>query len=206
LVVFGDKDEHLDLLDGVLIDLLKIKWNTFGKAKFYRQFYFFFAYFLVALVGFTLRNGPVGTDDAASNSTSSELRQGNLSAAINTTIFTNTTELYPQMPEDAMFGLTSCPAFRMDGVANKVRNVAEVGCFIGSLMYILVAFRESRFLGSKMFFENLMTAPSRVMFLFACFLTMIVPFLKFLCLTELEDHIVVIIMLTTAPYFLFFCR
>ena len=196
----------MDLLDGVLIDLLKTKWNTFVKAKFYRQFYFFFVYFLIALVGFTLRNGPVSADDASNNATtSSELKSLNFTGFPNATLIGNGTEMHSIMPEDAMFW-TTCPAFRMDGIANKARIVSEIGIFIGSLLYILSAFRESRFLGSKMFFENLMTAPSRVMFLFACFLTMIVPFLKFLCLTELEDHVVVIIMLTTAPYFLFFCR
>lgn len=45
----------MDLLEGVLIDLLKTKWNTFVKAKFYRQFYFFFCYFLVSLFAFGLR-------------------------------------------------------------------------------------------------------------------------------------------------------
>lgn len=51
-----------------------------------------------------------------------------------------------------------------------------------------------------------MTAPSRVMFLFSCCLMMIVPWLRFSCLTELDDHVSVVIMLTIAPYFLFFCR
>ncbi|GAB0094008.1 hypothetical protein DMENIID0001_092090 [Sergentomyia squamirostris] len=51
-----------------------------------------------------------------------------------------------------------------------------------------------------------MTAPSRVMFLFSCCLMMIMPWLRFSCSTEIEDHFIVVIMLTTAPYFLFFCR
>lgn len=55
LVVFGDKDEHLDLLEGVLIDLLKTKWNTFVKAKFYKQFCMFSVYFLISLAAFTTR-------------------------------------------------------------------------------------------------------------------------------------------------------
>lgn len=65
LVVFGDKDEHLELLDGILIDLLKTKWNTFVKSRFYRQFYLFTSYFLVSLVSFLLRPGPdlVDTED-----------------------------------------------------------------------------------------------------------------------------------------------
>lgn len=44
------------------------------------------------------------------------------------------------------------------------------------------------------------------MFLFSCWLMLTVPFLKFFCLAELEDHVAVAIMLTTSPYFLFFCR
>lgn len=63
LVVFGDKDEHLELLDGILIDLLKTKWNTFVKSRFYRQFYLFASYFLISLVSFLLRPGPDITDD-----------------------------------------------------------------------------------------------------------------------------------------------
>lgn len=63
LVVFGDKDEHLELMDNVLIDLLKVKWNTFVKNRFYRQFYFFAIYFLISLVSFTLRPGPVPDND-----------------------------------------------------------------------------------------------------------------------------------------------
>lgn len=63
LVVFGDKDEHLELLDGVLIDLLKTKWNTFVKSRFYRQFYLFASYFVVSLVSFLLRPGPLMDED-----------------------------------------------------------------------------------------------------------------------------------------------
>lgn len=63
LVVFGDKDEHLELMDGVLIDLLKTKWNTFVKSRFYRQFYLFATYFFVSLVCFVLRPGPDMDDD-----------------------------------------------------------------------------------------------------------------------------------------------
>lgn len=45
-------------MDGVVIDLLKTKWNTFVKRRFYRQFFLFAFYFLISLVCFTLRPGP----------------------------------------------------------------------------------------------------------------------------------------------------
>jgi hypothetical protein len=31
MFAFQDKDEHLQLMDGVLVDLLNAKWNTFVK-------------------------------------------------------------------------------------------------------------------------------------------------------------------------------
>lgn len=94
LVVFGDKDEHLELLDGVLIDLLKTKWNTFVKSRFYRQFYLFATYFLVSLVSFLLRPGPdieeaddddeggVKGKDHKANQTLSQFSMTNLTEAL----------------------------------------------------------------------------------------------------------------------------
>lgn len=55
--------EHLELLDGVVIDLLKTKWDTFVKSRFYKQFYMFSFYFLFSLVSFISRPGPVDKDE-----------------------------------------------------------------------------------------------------------------------------------------------
>lgn len=99
LVVFGDKDEHLELMDGVLVDLLNAKWNTFVKSKFYKQFYLFAFYFSISLVCFTLRPGPVAK--SAANSTLSTngtiltkaLDVHNLSFLINDSLINNTADL-----------------------------------------------------------------------------------------------------------------
>lgn len=77
LVVFGDKDEHLELLDGILIDLLKTKWNTFVKSRFYRQFYLFTSYFLVSLISFLLRPGPNVSDSTDDDDDSNESSSNN---------------------------------------------------------------------------------------------------------------------------------
>lgn len=34
---FQEKDEHLELLDGTLVDLLNAKWNTFVKSRYARN-------------------------------------------------------------------------------------------------------------------------------------------------------------------------
>ncbi|XP_055376227.1 transient receptor potential cation channel subfamily V member 5 [Condylostylus longicornis] len=241
LVVFGDKYEHLELLDGVMIDLLKTKWESFVKSRFYRQFYLFFVYFMISLVSFTLRPGPAAKDDddneVGNNATSSSPEEVNqfvvelvqpscgkncadglklekLNSPIAGTrdaYWINETDLENNKPDVTYFAwwfssFSECPLLNIETLESKIRLISEFFLFIGAILYIAAALRESRFLGYKMFFQNLMTAPSRVMFLFSCLLMMIVPWLRFSCLTEIEDYVAVVIMLTTAPYFLFFCR
>lgn len=48
-------------MDGILIDLLNAKWNTFVKSRFYRQFFLFCFYFVLSVISFTLRPGPSTT-------------------------------------------------------------------------------------------------------------------------------------------------
>ncbi|KAL0849939.1 hypothetical protein ABMA28_011863 [Loxostege sticticalis] len=246
LVVFGEKDEHLELLEGMLIDLLKTKWNTFVKFRFYRQFILFSCYFLISLVCFTLRPGtperPVNA--TALNSTAGpSLNETEIVTDVeNCTMPLNASEFDPgavemingSKPDGPMCGrfkshtkekdkpteprketdmegwwegLTEeCRLMNFESWQAKVRISAELLLWLGSLAYIGAALREARFLGLKMFIENLSTVPSRVMFLFSCLLMIALPTLRLWCADEAEDHLAVIIMLTTAPYFLFFCR
>lgn len=44
---------------------------------------------------------------------------------------------------------------RMDDIQSKVRIAAEVAMFFGAFSYLAAAVREARFLGIRMFYENL---------------------------------------------------
>ncbi|BES93684.1 Transient receptor potential cation channel subfamily V member [Nesidiocoris tenuis] len=286
LVVFGEKDEHLELMDGVLVDLLHAKWNAFVKNRFYRQFFLFFLYFLISLLCFTLRPGPPSanpvedvspspstnvTDDAAnitdtttaawepstdvtpinklenlSLTTVIDLKVPDLKDLANSNIDGSNRDEGRRFCIDGLVkgpctpdvsgvmkgksksqephGFNSsffrtrgrveiwwedwgkCRLLQTNTNSDMIRLAAEIGLEVGAVLYILAALREARFLGYSMFVENLMTAPSRVMFLFSCVLMLTMPFFRFSCNEEVEDVIAVVIMLTTAPYFLFFCR
>ncbi|KAL4705266.1 hypothetical protein ACJJTC_010285 [Scirpophaga incertulas] len=246
LVVFGEKDEHLELLEGMLIDLLKTKWNTFVKFRFYRQFILFSCYFLISIVCFTLRPGSAerAVNATVVNSTSGPVINDTdlVTDLENCTLTLNTTELEPgavevingSKPDGPMCArfkshskekdkpteppketnmegwwedLTEeCRLMNFESWQAKVRLSAELLLWLGALAYIGAALREARFLGLNMFIENLSTVPSRVMFLFSCLLMITMPTLRLWCADAAEDHLAVMIMLTTAPYFLFFCR
>ncbi|XP_011165630.1 transient receptor potential cation channel subfamily V member 5 isoform X2 [Solenopsis invicta] len=308
LVVFGDKDEHLELMDGMLVDLLNAKWNTFVKSRFYRQFFLFCFHFVLSLISFTLRPGPstMETDENA-NDTSTKTNSSNITepiilkplqssdlselvtnsfvaafasnlksslnmtqeslekiqlqvtsnitsalksillltlnenegilsppdeATIHTPWYTdsspNTSDYFTDLYNKTVVAENSTVKAVVDDVAQtdywwddfaeecrlmqltetsaKIRLTAETFMYIAAVLYILAALREARFLGLNMFIENLATAPSRVMFLFSCCILLSFPFLRFVCADEIEDILAVVVMLTTAPYFLFFCR
>ncbi|XP_017893600.1 transient receptor potential cation channel subfamily V member 5 isoform X2 [Ceratina calcarata] len=308
LVVFGEKDEHLELMDGILVDLLNAKWNTFVKSRFYRQFFLFWFYFLLSLISFTLRPGPAATVTEKKNDTGSpnpdrgkpvrnsslfslldrlvttafatnfkplnvtaahfdELRfnivtdltstlnnilasenyvfdysyesslhsrtvepyedRGDEQRSMNyfkimineslayvnsTTRFLDVVNTSSPLPRDNnehdwWNDLTEeCRLMQLTTFSTKIRLTAEIVMEVAAALYIVAALREARFLGLNMFVENLMTAPSRVMFLFSCCILQTFPFLRLNCADEVEDMLAVVVMLTTAPYFLFFCR
>ena len=88
----------------------------------------------------------------------------------------------------------------------QLRLFGEVVLILWSLGYIAKAIHEMTFLTRAVYIESMVLCPSRVFFLFACFLVVLsVPF-RLACQPMVEDQLAVLIMLFTGPYFLFFCR
>jgi transient receptor potential cation channel subfamily V protein 5 len=198
----------LDLLEGVLIDLLKTKWNTFVKAKFYQQFYCFSIYFFISLFAFLLRPRAFGDgdddNDAAENGNSTQTDVNvTTNAPVKSLFVHNLTEILcnysatyadaimqaelsmmnsslenstlPMDDTDEWSSFSECPLLDISTIESRVRTLyflsyrtmlntffsfkiklsAEALMTIGALLYILTALREARFLGAKMFFENL---------------------------------------------------
>ena len=56
--VFQPKIEHLDLIEGVVVDLLKTKWKSFIKRTFFRQLMIYCFYFALSMFCFVSRPHP----------------------------------------------------------------------------------------------------------------------------------------------------
>ena len=48
---------HLDMVDGMVVNLLKEKWTTFLRFRFYRRMVAFTLYFLIFMAALILRPG-----------------------------------------------------------------------------------------------------------------------------------------------------
>ncbi|KAH7718990.1 OCR-2 protein [Aphelenchoides avenae] len=55
LVVYGDSEQHLDLLDGLLEDLLQAKWEAFGKRNWIKSLSAFVFYYILVFMAFMNR-------------------------------------------------------------------------------------------------------------------------------------------------------
>jgi transient receptor potential cation channel subfamily V member 5 len=63
--------------------LLKTKWETFVKAKFYRQFYLFAIYFFISLFAFGLRPRAIGDDDDEAEGSGNSTKEVNMNDTTN---------------------------------------------------------------------------------------------------------------------------
>ena len=52
---FQKKIDHLDLIEGIVVDLLKVKWRCFIQKNFMNQIARFVVYFLIASYVFIVR-------------------------------------------------------------------------------------------------------------------------------------------------------
>lgn len=150
-------------MDGVLIDLLNAKWNTFVKFKFYRQFFTFAFYFLISLISFTLRPGPPSSvqKETSKNKTNFGNASDNYNYSLR--IIINLVNSSSKIGNDDDYDVEEwwdnlqeeCRLMQLDGTESKIRFTAEIVMTVGAFVYLAAAVREARFLGGRMFFENL---------------------------------------------------
>ena len=173
LIVFGPKLEHLDLIEYVIVDLLKVKWNTFVKREFFKQMAQFTFFFSLAITAFVTRPRPEAACEAPDQTeVSNETWAGNLTGlegegeAGNWTGSMSGNETCP----NGQAGLGNCYLYSLDTELDYVRCSCEVLIVFLALLFILKAVKELSFLGLRVFKENMQLCPSRVIFLISCVL------------------------------------
>ncbi|KAL3870297.1 hypothetical protein ACJMK2_038373 [Sinanodonta woodiana] len=181
LIVYGDHHSHMSMMDGLVVNLLQEKWKTFARYRFYRRFIIFIMYFVIFVTAFVLRPGqdecPVTKEVNKSNGLSE-----------------NVTEV------DRCYLMKVC---HQEDIA---RFVLEGFILFGASTYLFLAMKEIYHQGFKIFFTTLKGAPGKATFLLSCvFVVMMLPG-RAACAYVYEDVVGVLAILTTAPYFLFFCR
>ena len=211
LIVFGPKLEHLDLIEYVVVDLLKVKWESFVKREFFKQMFQFTIFFVLAMVAFLLRPVPTGRCSplklSAPNSTESDLNETVVAMYLNQSY--DSDQVSQNCSEDDMTiptELGECYLHTFETLPDQIRLACEMSIVILGFLFIVKAVREFCFLGFKIFWENMQLCPSRVCFLLSCVLLQLCVPVRVFCFYDIEDAMGQLIMLSNGLYFLFFCR
>ena len=152
-IVFGKEENHLSLLDGVVLELLKVKWKFFVKRRFYTMFFVFLCYNILVTC-YMLTEENIGLDlmeiEDQMNITERNIMNIDLTENLNSSL----KMLLPSEKEssDIEIFLT-------------VKVLLHFLIFLFSIGFHTEAAYENFYLGSKCFCRTLLLCPSRIIFL-----------------------------------------
>ncbi|EDV22847.1 uncharacterized protein TRIADDRAFT_58478 [Trichoplax adhaerens] len=162
IVVTSDNPRHLDLLDGLIVEILEQKWALFARKKFYQHLITYIVYLIIFNAAFILRP-PFQPDPGTSHCVARN---------------------------DTRRDYFLCP--RVANGASKVIDSKDIGRLIlelltagGSLGYLGSLIIDFNRQGFHIVFQSLVNAPTRFLFLLSCALvTISIPGLFICALTR----------------------
>ncbi|XP_074641499.1 transient receptor potential cation channel subfamily V member 5-like isoform X2 [Tubulanus polymorphus] len=171
---------HLNMLDGLVTDLLAEKWKTFVAKRLLLQFIWFLLYIVLFTAAMYIRPG----DD---NFVVQSLVNG-------TTGWKNVTikdKCYLYYPKDTT------------AYARIVIECLVVVIAISQILYQFLVIYQNSF---RLYINTIAFAPTKALFLLGCVLVVIAIPGRFACYFPYEDTICTISIVLSTPHFLFFLR
>ena len=157
-IVFGRGENHLSLLDGVVVELLRVKWNAFIKKKFYSMFFMFLIYTLIVtcymLAEENISKELFEIEEVKQPANTKQQNFTNIqkkSETLNTSL-----DIFLQPGDDDGAGLQ---------LTVSLKFFLHCIIFLSSIAFHSEAVYENFSLGRKCFFQTLLLTPSRIIFL-----------------------------------------
>ena len=148
-VVFGKGINHLSLIDGVIMELLRVKWNVFIKRKFYAMLLTFLSYTFLVTSYMLAENTIVKAEEHHKLLTEIIKNTANLTENLNTSI-----EFVSNHESEGL---------QTKHVSEK--TLLHFIIFLFSIGFHCEAIYENFYLGSKCLYQTLLLCPSRIIFL-----------------------------------------
>ncbi|XP_066276923.1 transient receptor potential cation channel subfamily V member 5-like isoform X2 [Branchiostoma lanceolatum] len=185
LIIQGDKSKHLDMIDGLIYNLLRAKWKTYARYSFYQRFVAFLIYLIFLTAAFFLRpRVSLGTTVQTVNETD----ENGTAVLVNQSVYDPCYLQVLVTPQD------------------KARLAMEILTLVGAVLVLMFAAMEIYHQGLRTFLTGLLTAPAKTLYVISCvFVVMMIPG-RAACAPEYEDVVCILTICTTTPYFLFFFR
>ncbi|CAD5218123.1 unnamed protein product [Bursaphelenchus okinawaensis] len=222
LVVYGDSKEHLDLLDGLLEDLLQAKWQAYAKKSWQKSLSAFAIYYLFYFLAFMSRPFSLNTSVTADFwITDTGVDNRSHSTLIHMNEYYQEYEQEQHNPISMFFyqhwaHKPSCFLFMYSkqGFQGYVRAVCEITVVLMVFIQIILELVEIRSVGKKRYWQVLKAFPAKIMYKISLIITMCVVPVRFSCGLETkynimlvaENTLMLVAVLMTTVHFLFYCR
>uniref|UniRef100_A0A1I7ZQ96 ANK_REP_REGION domain-containing protein n=1 Tax=Steinernema glaseri TaxID=37863 RepID=A0A1I7ZQ96_9BILA len=203
-VVYGESQEHLALLEGLLEDLLQAKWDQFARFQLIRSFTCFVLYYIFFVIAFMTR--PLDLTD----------EEKNYNATGDVTISPiSTTTPYSKSSTQSLdwFALQQCHlwSYRKDGVYGYVRLVAEVIVISLVVFQIIDECLDIYRIGQRRWWQVLKSFPAKILYKIALLLILVSVPMRLLCglddnMLIAENFIILVSVIFNTVHFLYYSR
>uniref|UniRef100_A0A0N4ZWX3 ANK_REP_REGION domain-containing protein n=1 Tax=Parastrongyloides trichosuri TaxID=131310 RepID=A0A0N4ZWX3_PARTI len=185
LIVYGDSQEHLEMLDGLLEELLKAKWNLFAKKKLLTSFIFYVIYYITFAIAFSIRP----TKKITTNLTGSEVP-----------IF------YNEYNSNCFLTI-----YNFKNIEECIRFITELMVSVMAFIQIIIEIFDIRHLGYQRWWNIYRAFPAKLLYKLSLVLVMLMIILRYLCYFDnnimmFENFLAIICIMMTTIHFLFYCR
>ncbi|KAI6205701.1 Transient receptor potential cation channel subfamily V member 6 [Aphelenchoides besseyi] len=215
-VLYLETTEHLDLLDGLLEDVLQAKWEAFGRRRWIMSLSAFIFYYVFYFMAFMCRPFSMTTSvitgeeiDIYGHFThhSLDLYLNGYNQSIVSRDFNNITS-------SAYFHKNTCHLWHYFGTSqlqNYVRLVSELMVYMMAIFQVCVEGYEIYSIGRRRWWQVLRSFPAKIFYKISLLLTLSIFPIRLSCgLNEfmllLDNMLSVIGVITTTVHFLYYAR
>ncbi|KAI1696929.1 ion transport protein domain-containing protein [Ditylenchus destructor] len=208
LIVYGETEEHLDLLDGLLEDLLSAKWEAFGKKRWLMSLLGFVFYYVIFFMAFM--NRPF-------SKTTSVITHLMIDEDDNFIETYNGSSIFREVEHDTgvmdWFKNDQCHLWKYNnfGYQGYVRMVCEPLVFLMVVFQVTSELWEVHMIGRKKWWQIMKSFPSKLLYKCSFVLILLLVPIRLLCgindyMLLLDNMLSLITIILTTFHFLYYCR
>uniref|UniRef100_A0A0N5BRN5 ANK_REP_REGION domain-containing protein n=1 Tax=Strongyloides papillosus TaxID=174720 RepID=A0A0N5BRN5_STREA len=225
LAVYGDTPEHLDLIDGLLEELLDAKWRAFGRKQLFKSFFAFsiyYVFFFLAFMNrpFSLTTAVITEGSILPSGTQNinykkyfNLSDPNWKYKMNVNSQYNFVTNLDESVQKNFFKTGQCYLWNYSEpkIFGYIRLISEIVVVVSVILQIALEIKDFLHMGKRRWWQILKAFPAKLAYKFSWILiTLMIP-VRCLCgvhssMFVFDNVLAIITILLTTIHFLFYCR
>ncbi|KAM3717471.1 Transient receptor potential cation channel subfamily V member [Dirofilaria immitis] len=214
LIVYGETTKHLQLLDGLLGDLLEVKWESFGRIRLAISFGCYLFFYICIFTAFMCRPFSLTTTAITANYLKKIAIINNAFSLFNGSLFVEGSPIeHSQMQLSVSNTGNSCYYWQYFGRGwqQNVRLAAELAVLLMTIFQIVDDAMDIHSTGRKRWWRLLRSFPAKIAYKISLILILLIIPFRLLCsvtpvMLFFDNALSLLIVLLISVHFLFYSR